>query len=106
MSPNTVGKFSPISVAQVAALLLLLQTGCGGSSPSTSEEVSASEGKVNCSSLEPENPYDDESGHDAGYKWALEHNPGFCNGNSTSFEEGCEEYLRQVEAFQECENRR
>ncbi len=41
------------------------------------------------------NPYSDGTGHAAGYKWA-ERTGGDCNGNSTSFNEGCEEYYKQV----------
>ncbi len=40
------------------------------------------------------NPYDEGSGHNAGYEWA-ERTGGNCNGNSASFNEGCEEYYRQ-----------
>lgn len=44
---------------------------------------------------EIDNPYSDGSGHDAGYKWA-ERTGGNCNGNSQSFNEGCEEYYRET----------
>ncbi|MFA5130391.1 MAG: hypothetical protein WC477_05800 [Patescibacteria group bacterium] len=42
----------------------------------------------------PENPYDEGSGHSAGYEWA-EETGGDCNGNSASFNEGCEEFYNQ-----------
>jgi hypothetical protein len=42
-----------------------------------------------------ENPYSDGTGHFAGYEWA-ERTGGSCNGNSESFNEGCEEYYYQV----------
>ena len=51
---------------------------------------------------EPENPYDEGTGHYAGYKWA-EENGGDCNGNSNSFNEGCEEYHSQEEEFESCQ---
>jgi hypothetical protein len=44
---------------------------------------------------EPENPYDEGSGHSAGYEWAEENDVDSCDGNSNSFIEGCEEYLDQ-----------
>jgi len=40
------------------------------------------------------NPYDEDSGHGAGYKWA-EETGGDCDANSDSFNEGCEEYYQQ-----------
>ena len=42
------------------------------------------------------NPYDAGSGHYAGYEWA-ERTGRNCNGNSQSFNEGCEEYYYQTE---------
>ncbi len=55
--------------------------------------------KAEC--IEPQNPYNDGGGHDAGFNWARE-NGGDCNGNSTSFNEGCAEYHRQLERYNEC----
>ena len=40
------------------------------------------------------NPYSQGTGHYAGYEWA-ERTGGDCNGNSASFNEGCEEYFQQ-----------
>jgi hypothetical protein len=54
------------------------------------------------SCTEPENPYDEGTGHYAGYEWA-ESNGGACGGSSQSFKEGCEEYERQESEYQECE---
>lgn len=48
---------------------------------------------------EPENPYDEGSGHSAGYEWAEENDVDSCGGNSNSFIEGCEEYLSQQEEY-------
>lgn len=50
-------------------------------------------------SIEPENPYDEGSGHSAGYEWAQENDVSSCDGNSDSFIEGCEEYLSQQEEY-------
>lgn len=53
---------------------------------------------------EPENPYDEGTGHYAGFEWAQEKDVDSCGGNSDSFIEGCEEYLSQVEAYNYCED--
>ena len=49
---------------------------------------------------EPENPYDEGSGHSAGYEWAQENDVSSCGGKSDSFIEGCEEYLSQQEEYE------
>ncbi len=46
---------------------------------------------------EPENPYNEGSGHSAGYEWAEKNGVSSCGGSSNSFIEGCEEYLSQQE---------
>jgi hypothetical protein len=51
-------------------------------------------------------PYDEGSGHYAGYEWAQERGSGTCGGNSQSFVEGCEEYESQEAEYQECEARK
>ena len=53
---------------------------------------------------ESENPYDDGSGHSAGYEWAEENDVDSCGGNSNSFIEGCEEYLQQQEDYENGES--
>jgi len=55
-----------------------------------------------CSDLEPENPYDNGSGHYAGFEWGQEGND--CGGNSNSFIEGCEDYQAQEEIYETCLN--
>lgn len=55
---------------------------------------------------EPENPYDEGSGHYAGFDWAERTGTGSCGGNSESFIEGCEEYQNEEAAFEECEANR
>ena len=59
--------------------------------------------KPDCSSLMPDNTYDEGSGHYAGYEWGSEGKD--CGGNSNSFIEGCEEYQNQENAYQYCLNR-
>ncbi len=53
-----------------------------------------------CSDLVPNNPYDEGSGHYAGFEWGEEGRT--CGGNSTSFIEGCEDYENQEESYQAC----
>lgn len=48
-----------------------------------------------------ESPYDEGTGHDAGFQWAEEKgitDPSDCGGDSDSFIEGCEEYAGQNES--------
>ncbi|MBP7806473.1 hypothetical protein KA057_02215 [Candidatus Gracilibacteria bacterium] len=52
--------------------------------------------------IEPENPYDEGSGHYAGYEWGEQGNS--CGGNSSSFIEGCEMFEELDEAFAACED--
>jgi len=49
----------------------------------------------------PSNPYGDDGGHDAGFNWA-EDTGRSCDGNSQSFNEGCEEYHRQLHQYEKC----
>jgi hypothetical protein len=62
---------------------------------------------VGCSVYAPQNPYEVSTGHYAGYEWAKDNfedwmseyaetgNVHECSGNSESFIEGCNEYIRQ-----------
>ena len=92
-------------------LVPMLLTGCSCSRSSTYEtqavEYTPSESQYHYKSPSEDydhgNPYDDGSGHDAGYKWAEENSVDSCDGNSDSFIEGCEEYLRQREGSQRVE---
>lgn len=59
--------------------------------------------KPDCSSLVPQNPYDLDSGHYAGFEWGASGND--CGGRSDSFVGGCEEYQNQENAYQYCLNR-
>ncbi len=78
-------------------LTLLVVIGCTSSSENTHEEESSQ----NCA--EPQNPYDEGTGHYAGYEWAETNTPGNCGGRSQSFIEGCEEY--QESKYEDCEAR-
>jgi hypothetical protein len=49
---------------------------------------------------EPENPYDEGSGHYAGWQWGEEGN--YCSGNSSSFVEGCEDYEYVESKYEDC----
>lgn len=77
----------------VSCALIVATIGC--SSPEITSESSR-----NC--REPENPYSEGTGHYAGFAWAEEKGAASCGGNSDSFIEGCEEYLRQVHEYEKC----
>jgi hypothetical protein len=79
----------------VASLFLV---GCNSNSANGNQESS---GAAEC--VEPQNPYDEGSGHHAGYEWAEEKDSGICGGNSQAFIEGCEEYQRQESEYEDCE---
>ena len=81
--------------------LLFFVGGCSTPKPDSEQtETSA----VSCT--EPENPYSEGTGHYAGYEWAESHDGAACNGNSQSFNEGCEEYGQQEEEYQNCERKK
>jgi hypothetical protein len=83
---------------------LLLVCGCTEKTEDSSKYSTKDEkGQEIC--IEPRNPYNDSGGHDAGFNWAMEHGE-LCNGNSDSFNEGCEEYHRQLDEFNRCEERK
>lgn len=82
-----------------------LIVGCKSEPPSNSSERNGVSGSApNCT--EPVNPYDEGSGHYAGFEWAENKGSGTCGGNSESFIEGCEEYENQEAKYQECEAKR
>lgn len=51
---------------------------------------------------EPENTYHPESGHYAGFEWAMDKNVNYCGGNSRSFIEGCQEFVDQKNLYISC----
>lgn len=77
-------------------ILSILLLGCN-----KKENIESTGGYKNVECVEPNNTYTEGSGHYAGFEWARE-NGGLCNGNSTSFNEGCEEYYRQLNEYNEC----
>ena len=83
-----------LSTITTLALATLMAVGCK-STPSSS----SSDSEASCT--EPQNPYDEGSGHYAGYEWAAEHS-GACETGSNSFNEGCDEYDRQQDAYDKC----
>ena len=90
----------PFILALTFAGLLLLVS-CKSTAPPESSNEEAT--PTHCT--EPENPYDEGTGHYAGYEWA-EKNSGTCGGSSQSFTEGCEEYEHQESEYEECEARK
>jgi hypothetical protein len=82
----------------ILMLVILMAVGCKSTPDSSSSEEEAT-----CS--EPQNPFDEGSGHYAGFEWAAEHN-GTCETSSTSFNEGCDEYETQEDRYTRCEARR
>ena len=83
------------------SLACVLLLGCGSDKESEKPETQSKNRAANCT--EPENPYSQGTGHYAGYEWAEERG-GACNGNSPSFNEGCEEYKNQEAEYEECES--
>jgi hypothetical protein len=79
---------------------LLVMVGC--TSSSSSEKTNEGSTRL-CT--EPQNPYNEGTGHYAGYEWAETNNPGSCGGRSQSFIEGCEEYQQQESEYENCEAR-
>lgn len=59
--------------------------------------------KPNCESLQPHNPFDNDSRHFAGYEWGAEGKK--CGGRSEPFIEGCQEYENQENAYNYCLDR-
>jgi hypothetical protein len=64
----------------------------------------SSAGSSDCSRLKPNNPYEEGSGHYAGFKWGEEGKS--CGGNSTSFIEGCHAFEAQQAAYVACLKRK
>jgi hypothetical protein len=86
-------------VVFVASIGLGALMACSSSTPSLSSE--SDESSVHCT--EPTNPYEEGTGHYAGYEWAERNGSLTCGGSSESFIEGCEEYQTQESEFENCE---
>jgi hypothetical protein len=92
-------------ILPLTAAGLMLVVGCKTSAPSNSSDNNGDAASAaNCT--EPENPYEEGSGHYAGYEWAQSTGAGSCGGNSQSFIEGCEEYQDQEAKYEDCEAKR
>ena len=50
----------------------------------------------------PKNPYDPGTGHYAGFEWAEKNQVTSCDGSSQSFNEGCEEFVKQSIEYYTC----
>jgi hypothetical protein len=87
-----------ISASAILTLALVMFVGCKSTPDSSSREEEAT-----CT--EPQDPFDEGSGHYAGFEWAAEHN-GTCETGSTSFNEGCDEYDTQEDRYTRCEAKR
>lgn len=87
----------------VGGCVLLVLAGCSGGS-SADAGKSSQQAARDCASLEPSDPYEDGSGHFAGYEWAEQNGGASCNGNSESFNEGCEQYSEQFAAYEQCQS--
>ena len=81
----------------LSLILPIFFSGCDNGSLSSKSKTKLI--KTDC--IEPNNPYNDGGGHDAGFNWARE-NGGDCNGQSDSFNEGCAEFSRQLNEYNEC----
>jgi hypothetical protein len=77
----------------VAAAVL---SGCGSSESSSNSEKTAE-----C--VEPANPWNDDGGHQAGFRWAEENGLECPNNHGESFEEGCSEFYNQRNRYEACE---
>jgi len=96
--------FKKISLLLFFIFITLATTGCTNSIINSSEDGSNIIMKKDCSSLEPDNPYS-SGGHYAGFEWAQKNRSSYCSGNSQSFIDGCEEYVRQEEIYNNCLNK-
>ncbi len=81
--------------------VVALISGCDSKNEEVVNFTSVKKAIKNCS--EPENPYGDGGGHDAGFDWA-EDTGSSCSGNSQSFIDGCEEYYRQLDTYERCKS--
>ena len=88
------------SIFVIFAFLICSMSACNRRSEDTSQVYATRE--KSCEA--PSNPYTDGTGHYAGWKWAEEKSVSSCGGNSSSFIEGCEEYLSKEQEYQECQS--
>ncbi len=93
-----------LRIASVFVVIVTFASCTSSSSSAHEDEGQSASSAAECQ--EPENPYDEGSGHYAGFDWAEKNGSASCGGNSQSFIEGCEEYQEQLEAFEECTSKK
>ncbi|MCL2760384.1 MAG: hypothetical protein FWD70_01895 [Desulfuromonadales bacterium] len=81
----------------ISIILAMFLSGCEKSPDDTPSKKTKIE---DC--IEPYNPYNDGGGHYAGFNWAAENAGDDCDGNSDEFNEGCAEFHRQLDEYDEC----
>jgi hypothetical protein len=64
-------------------------------------EKAANAAQAEC--IAPSNPFNDEGGHEAGFKWAQEKGDACPDSHGESFGEGCQEFYRQFEEYEKCQ---
>lgn len=82
-------------------LILILLSWCSENNYSDDNYEESYKYEEEC--IEPENPYQDWWGHDAGRNWA-EETWWDCETESESFNEWCEEYYSALDSYNECES--
>lgn len=85
--------------ARIVLVLCLIGVlaACSDQTASTPDNTTGAE----CA--EPSNPWSgDGGGHEAGFTWAEENHYECPNDHGQSFEEGCEEYVRQLSRYEAC----
>jgi hypothetical protein len=80
----------------VSLLTFLALTSLAGCS-----EKEATSAKAEC--VSPTNPFNDGGGHDAGFNWAEEKGEECPDSHGESFEEGCQEFHRQFQEYEQCQ---
>ena len=85
-------------VTHVVALAQLAFVAAAACSEGTRDSSQAKK----CDGLAPRNPYSKGSGHFAGFEWASGNAGSGCDGNSDSFNEGCQDYHRQRAKYNAC----
>lgn len=89
-------------IISLALITVITLTACTSNQEETYKSNPEVYSKETKQCIEPENPYDEWSGHYAGYEWGEQGKS--CWGNSSSFIEGCEVYQELEEAFTQCED--
>jgi hypothetical protein len=78
------------------AIIVLLLAACG-------DHVDGASDAAQADCVSPSNPFNDEGGHDAGFKWAEETGGSCPDSHGESFEQGCQEFHRQLEDYERCQ---